>query len=88
MYRLRRRTRERRRDPEFAPHSARPRPSSTTGLSPERTFASATLSLAEVKETSKHLDVTINDMVLATAAGGVRELLLRYDGASNQPPSP
>ena len=49
-------------------------------VSPARTFASATLSLAEVKETSKHLGVTFNDVVLATTAGGLRELLLRYDG--------
>ena len=85
MYRLRRRTRERRRDPEFARHSGPPPTFINHRLSPERTFASATLSLAEVKETSKHLDVTINDMVLATAAGGVRELLLRYDGCADQP---
>ena len=85
MYRLRRRTRERRRDPEFARHSGPPPTFINHRLSPGRTFASATLSLAEVKETSKHLDVTVNDMVLATAAGGVRELLLRYDGCADQP---
>ncbi len=85
VYRLRRRTRERRRDPEFARHSGPPPTFINHRLSPGRTFASATLSLAEVKETSKHLDVTVNDMVLATAAGGVRELLLRYDGCADQP---
>lgn len=47
---------------------------------PERRFATATLALAEIKETSKLLGVTINDMVLATAAGALRTLLLRYDG--------
>jgi diacylglycerol O-acyltransferase / wax synthase len=54
-------------------------------VSPVRTFATATLSLAEVKQTAKHLDVTFNDIVLAMAAGGLRELLLRYDGRADQP---
>ena len=48
-------------------------------VSPGRRFATATLALADVKETSKRLGVTINDMVLATAAGALRKLLLRYD---------
>ena len=54
-------------------------------VSPVRTFATATLSLAEVKETAKHLGVTFNDVVLAMAAGGLRELLLRYDGRADRP---
>src|SRR3954462_3608591 len=54
-------------------------------VSPVRTFATASLSLAEVKETAKHLGVTFNDVVLAMAAGGLRELLLRYDGRADRP---
>ena len=54
-------------------------------VSPVRTFATATLSLAEVKETAKQLGVTFNDIVLAMAAGGLRELLLRYDGRADRP---
>lgn len=54
-------------------------------VSPVRTFATATLSLAEVKETAKHLGVTFNDVVLTVAAGGLRELMLRYDGHSDRP---
>src|SRR6478672_2307033 len=54
-------------------------------VSPVRTFATATVSLAEVKETGKHLGVTFNDVVLAVAAGGLRELLLRYDGRADRP---
>ena len=54
-------------------------------VSPVRTFATASLSLAEVKETAKHLGVTFNDIILATAAGGLRELLLRYDGRADRP---
>jgi diacylglycerol O-acyltransferase / wax synthase len=43
------------------------------------------VSLAEVKETAKHLGATFNDMVLAVAAGSLRELLLRYDGRPDRP---
>ncbi len=85
IYRVRRRARERRRDPGFARHSGPPPTFLNHHLSPGRTFASATLSLAEVKETSKHLGVTINDLILAMAAGSLRELLLRYDGHAEQP---
>jgi diacylglycerol O-acyltransferase len=52
---------------------------------PGRTFATASLSLAEVKETAKELGVTFNDIVLSMAAGGLRELLLRYDGRADRP---
>jgi diacylglycerol O-acyltransferase / wax synthase len=46
----------------------------------QRKFATATLALADVKETAKHLGVTINDMVLAISAGALRQLSLKYDG--------
>jgi diacylglycerol O-acyltransferase / wax synthase len=51
-------------------------------LTPERRFASATLAFADVKETGKRLDATINDMVLAMSSGALRTLLLRYDGTA------
>ncbi|MDH6243395.1 wax ester/triacylglycerol synthase family O-acyltransferase [Mycobacterium sp. OTB74] len=54
-------------------------------LTPERRFATATLALADVKETSKKLGVTINDLVLAMSSGALRELLLKYDGAADHP---
>ncbi len=54
-------------------------------VAPRRTFASATLSLADVKEVSKRLGITINTLVLAIAAGALRELLVRYDGQADQP---
>ena len=38
-----------------------------------------------MKETGKHLGVTINDMVLAMAAGALRRLFLRYDGKADAP---
>jgi len=54
-------------------------------LTPQRRFATATLALSDVKETGKHLGVTINDLVLAMSAGALRTLLLRYDGAADHP---
>jgi diacylglycerol O-acyltransferase / wax synthase len=54
-------------------------------VDPVRKFATATLALADVKETGKRLGVTINDMVLAISAGALRELLLRYDGHAEHP---
>src|SRR6478752_149362 len=50
-----------------------------------RRFATATLALADVKETAKHLGVTINDMVLAISAGALRKLSLKYDGQADHP---
>ena len=38
-----------------------------------------------LKKTAKHLGVSFNDVVLAMAAGGLRELLLRYDGCADRP---
>lgn len=54
-------------------------------VTPGRTFASATLRLADVKGVGKHLGVTINDMVLAMTTGALRALLLRYDGHAEKP---
>jgi WS/DGAT/MGAT family acyltransferase len=54
-------------------------------VSPVRTFATAALALAQVKETAKRLEITFNDLVLAIAAGGLRELLLRHEGRADQP---
>ena len=51
----------------------------------QRKFATATLALADVKETGKHLGVTINDMVLAISAGALRKLSLEYDGHADHP---
>jgi diacylglycerol O-acyltransferase len=83
--RLRRRSRERGKHPDLARLLHAPPTFINHVVSPARTFATATLSLAQVKQTSKHLRITINDMVMAMAAGALRELLLRYDGAAEQP---
>ncbi|MEN4401671.1 WS/DGAT/MGAT family O-acyltransferase [Mycolicibacterium senegalense] len=54
-------------------------------LDEKRLFATATLALADVKETSKKLGVTINDLVLAMSSGALRTLSLKYDGKADHP---
>ncbi len=83
--RVRRRSREHGDQPDMAKMFKAPPTFLNHVVSPVRTFATASLALADVKETAKHLGVTFNDIVLAMAAGGLRELLLRYDGRSDQP---
>jgi diacylglycerol O-acyltransferase / wax synthase len=83
--RLRRRSRERGEQPDLARPLQAPPTFINHVISPVRTFATATLSLAQVKETSKHLQISINAIVLAMAAGALRELLLRYDGRADRP---
>ncbi len=82
-YRLQRRARQRRRHPDLADRFKPPPTFLNRKISAGRTFATATLSLDEVKATSKRLDVTINDVVLASAAGGLRQLLLAHDGRAD-----
>lgn len=83
--RLRKRAKTRDDQPDLAKPFNAPPTFLNHVVSPVRTFATATLSLAEVKETGRHLGVTFNDVVLAVAAGGLRELLLRYDGHADRP---
>jgi WS/DGAT/MGAT family acyltransferase len=83
--RVRKRNRERADHPDIARIFQTPPTFLNHVVSPVRTFATATLSLAEIKETAKHLGVTFNDVVLGMAAGGLRELLLRYDGRADRP---
>jgi diacylglycerol O-acyltransferase len=83
--RVRRRSKERSDDADMAKMFKFPPTFVNHVVSPVRTFATVSLSLAEVKETSKHLGVTFNDIILAMAAGGLRELLLRYDGRADRP---
>jgi diacylglycerol O-acyltransferase / wax synthase len=54
-------------------------------LTTERRFATASLPFAEAKQITRELGCTINDLVLAMAAGATRELRLRYDGRSDAP---
>ncbi len=83
--RVRRRSKERGVHPELARNFAPPSCFVNHVVTPGRRFATAPLALSDVKETAKHLGVTLNDIVLATVAGALRSLLLRYDGKAESP---
>jgi diacylglycerol O-acyltransferase / wax synthase len=85
LYGVRQRAKDRGDRPDMATMFKPPPSCLNHVVSPNRTFASATLSLADAKETAKRLDVTFNDLVLATVAGALRDLLLRYDGRADRP---
>ncbi len=83
--RVRRRSKERGRNPDLAEGFNAPPTFLNHKVSPVRRFGSATLALADVKHVAKRLGVSINDIVLATASGALRELLLAYDGPTDEP---
>lgn len=83
--RVRKRAKERGDHPDLADNFSAPATFLNHQVSPARRFGSATLALADVKATAKALEVSVNDVVLATAAGALRELLLAYDGAADEP---
>ena len=83
--RVRRRTRQRGDHPDLAEAFDAPPTFLNHVVSPRRRFSTAALRLADVKATAKGLGITLNDLVLATAAGGLRQLLLRYDGKADRP---
>ncbi|WP_197498934.1 wax ester/triacylglycerol synthase family O-acyltransferase [Mycobacterium sp. E3298] len=85
LTRVRRRSRERGAHPDLAEAFDAPPTFLNHVVSPVRRFASTTLPLAEAKATAKALGITLNDLILATAAGGLRTLLLAYDGAADRP---
>jgi len=82
---VRRRARERGSNPDLARNFAPPPTFLNHVVSPVRRFATAPLAMTDVKELARTLGVTLNDIVLATAAGALRELLLRYDGHADAP---
>jgi diacylglycerol O-acyltransferase len=83
--RVRRRSKERGAHPDLARNFAPPQCFVNHRVTPGRRFATAPLALSDVKETAKQLGVTLNDVVLATASGALRQLLLRYDGHADSP---
>lgn len=85
VHRLQRRVRLRGRAPGMAHRLRPPATFLNHKLTPRREFASASLPLTELRQASRTLGVTINDMVLAVAAGGLRQLLLTYDGHADAP---
>ena len=85
LTRVRRRSRQRGEHPDLAGAFAAPPTFLNHVVSAQRRFASAALPLADVKATAKALGITVNDLILAMAAGGLRRLLLAYDGAADRP---
>jgi len=83
--RVRRRSKERGAHPDLARNFSPPSCFINHVVTPGRRFATAPLALADVKATAKHLGVTLNDIVLATVAGALRDLMLRYDGQAESP---
>jgi diacylglycerol O-acyltransferase / wax synthase len=77
--------RDRRRIPGLARNFAPPPTFINHPVGPQRRFASATVALADIKQTSKKLKITINDLVLAIGSGALRRLQLRYDGRADAP---
>lgn len=80
-----RKGRERGAHPDLARNFAPPRTFLNHVVTPGRRFATAPVALADAKELARTLGVTLNDIVLATASGALRELLLRYDGRADAP---
>lgn len=85
LSRVRRRSKERGAHPDLVEAFDAPPTFLNHVVSPQRRFASATLPLPDAKATAKALGITINDLILATVAGGLRTLLLAYDGAADRP---
>jgi diacylglycerol O-acyltransferase / wax synthase len=83
--RVRRRSKQRGEHPDLADSFDAPPTFLNHVVSPQRRFASATLPLADVKATAKALGITMTDVVLAMAAGGLRTLLYTYDGTADRP---
>lgn len=85
MRRVRRRARQRGEHPELAASFDAPPTFLNHVVSPQRRFATTMLPLGEVKATAKALGITLNDAILTIAAGGLRKLLLAYDGKADRP---
>jgi diacylglycerol O-acyltransferase / wax synthase len=55
-----------------------PRTTLNVAITNQRRFAARTVPLAEVKEIARHAGVSINDVVMATVAGALREYFLGH----------
>ena len=67
--RVRRRASERGPQPGLARNFHAPKTFLNHVISPGRRFASTSIALSDIKETSKRLDVKINDLILTVTAG-------------------
>ncbi|BDY31287.1 WS/DGAT/MGAT family O-acyltransferase [Mycolicibacterium mageritense] len=74
----------RRDDPPPRPMSA-PKTSFNGALSSHRTFAYASLPLAEIKHVKNSCDVKVNDVILCVVAGALRRYLAKRDALPERP---
>lgn len=65
--------------------SMSPRTPLNVSVTRERTFATASIPLAEVKAIAKRNEATVNDIVLALASGALRRYLVRHGGVPERP---
>jgi WS/DGAT/MGAT family acyltransferase len=68
-----------------APAPRPPRTPLNRPLSQHRRFAFASLSLSDVKRVKNHLDLTVNDVVVAMCTGALRAWLLAHDSLPDRP---
>ncbi len=72
-----------------ASRRCRPPPAPPTpwnkAITPHRRFAMRTTSLANIKRIKEATGGTVNDVVMAICAGGLREYLLRHDALPDRP---
>lgn len=85
LSRVRQRSRDRGNHPDLAVAFEAPPTFLNHLVSPQRRVASTALPLDDVKATAAELGVKINDLILAMAAGGLRTLLLTYEGGADRP---
>jgi WS/DGAT/MGAT family acyltransferase len=62
-----------------------PRTIFNVAVTSERTFATASIPLDEVKAIAEHHGATVNDVVLALASGALRRYLAHHGGAPDRP---
>ena len=62
-----------------------PRTVFNVAITPERSFATASIPLAEVKAIAARHEATVNDVVLALASGALRRYLARHGGVPKRP---
>ena len=62
-----------------------PRTLFNVAITPERSFATASIPLADVKAIAARHRVTVNDVVLALVSGALRRYLARHGGAPERP---
>ncbi len=62
-----------------------PRTAFNVAITNQRRFAARTVPLAEVKEIAKRCGVSVNDVVMATVAGGLREYFIGHRELPDRP---